>query len=228
MNALAAARLASELVPAILLNQAGGLGVGGETIHSPLDTTSSLHSQPARGGTGAVGAAVVGKGRGGGGVEKSDATEGGGGSRGGHSMVIDRQLSATEPISGGDGGDRGKATSPSLLRMVTVGSFTHRTVTHAALRQWMLLAAATPASGSTPASFSFATPSLVSSSAAAAIDTHPSAATLSPASAYACSKAVAAMHAFHAHRLWYPFGFSAVVADPGLVVGPRVPYEKDG
>ena len=124
---------------------------------------------------------------------------------------------------------RGSTRGPPSLRMVTVGSFTHRVVTRSELRRWMNVVgtalvptSADAAGSSTSPSPSRSSPWRSSSdsdsdsltpSPSAPLKTPP----LCPASTYACSKAAAAMYAHTAHRLWSTSGFSAVVADPGLV-----------
>ena len=95
-----------------------------------------------------------------------------------------RDGKGVEESGGGEGGGE-------VLRMVTVGSFTHRGVTRSELQRWMRCVAPSWSRTEAPC--------------------------LSPASVYACSKTAAGMHASYAHRLWSSHGFSAVVADPGLV-----------
>jgi NAD(P)-dependent dehydrogenase (short-subunit alcohol dehydrogenase family) len=174
VNALTPARLADGLLRAMfreaeILEGFGGGGWGG--------------SVAGEGGEGGEGGGEGVSGGGGGGGHGAEGAKGAEGAEG-------KGERAAEDSNPGP---------PLLLRMVTVGSFTHRAVTRAELRRWMRLAG--PAASSSSSSSS-----LFSSSSS-----------LSPASAYACSKAAAAMHAFHAHRRWSPIGFSAVVADPGLV-----------
>lgn len=86
------------------------------------------------------------------------------------------------------------------LRVVCVGSFTHRAVTREEFVEWLDRTNAT------------------SSSTATTSTTRPPTA-FTPAGAYACSKLAATMRAFVTHASWSPSAcsVSVVVADPGLV-----------
>ena len=84
-------------------------------------------------------------------------------------------------------------------RVVTVGSFTHHTVTSTAMRRWLATACNNNDVGA----------------GAAQMDMRSGA--LSPAAAYAASKAAATAHSIMLHRRLAARGISAAVADPGLV-----------
>ena len=74
------------------------------------------------------------------------------------------------------------------IRFVAVGSFTHRATSSARIRRWM-----------------------------AAVHTTNIRPPLTPAAAYSCSKTAVVAYAWGARRRWGGDGFTACVADPGLV-----------
>lgn len=74
------------------------------------------------------------------------------------------------------------------IRFVAVGSFTHRATSSARIRRWM-----------------------------SAMHTTSTKSPLTPAAAYSCSKIAMVAYAWGARRRWGGEGFTACVADPGLV-----------
>ena len=104
------------------------------------------------------------------------------------------------------------------IRFVAVGSFTHRATSSARLKRWPAAVVGQPPL--TPAG-AYSCPKTHRATSSARHKRWPAAAVgkppLTPAGTYSCSKAAVAVYVAWARRRWGGDGFTACVADPGLV-----------